>query len=231
MITGRLIGIGVGPGDPELMTMKAIKAIRSAPVIAYTSSKGRPSHARQIVAEHIAASAKEIKITLPLHPSPEITQSAFDEGASRISAELEIGRNVAVLCEGDPTIYGSFGPILKRLQQQYPVAIVPGVSIAMAASAASLHPLLVNHESLSIIPATLPDDELAIRLRTADHAIIQKLDGQMEKLRMVLGKLNLEEHALYIEHALDVSERIEPLAKLDDVDPSDFSVILVTKSR
>ena len=231
MITGRLIGIGVGPGDPELITIKAMKAIRSAPVIAYTSSKGRPSYARQIVAEHIAAAAKEIKITLPMHPSPEITQSAFDEGASRISAELEIGRNVAVLCEGDPMIFGSFGPVLERLQQQYPTEIIAGVSISMAAAAASLQPLLLDRESLSILPATLPEKELAIRLRTTDCAVIQKLGGHMEKLRLVLSDLNLAERALYIEHACDVGERVEPFTKLGDVDPPDFSTILVLKNR
>ena len=91
MITGRLIGIGVGPGDPELITVKALKAIRNAPVVAYISANGRPSMARQIAAEHIGPSAKEIKLTLPMHPSPEIAQSAYDEGASRISAELEQG--------------------------------------------------------------------------------------------------------------------------------------------
>jgi len=231
MITGRLMGIGVGPGDPELITIKAVKAIRSAPVIAYTSAKGRPSHARQIVAEHIAAAAKEIKIVLPIHPSPEVTQSAFDEGASRISAELEMGRNVAVLCEGDPMIHGSFGPILERLYPQYPVDVVSGVSMAMAAAAASFRPLMIGHESLSILPATLSEDELAIRLRTTDCAVIVKLEGQLEKLRAILDDLSLADHAHYIEHASDVGERVTPLSKLGDASPPGFSLMLVTKNR
>ncbi|MEZ5934592.1 MAG: precorrin-2 C(20)-methyltransferase [Alphaproteobacteria bacterium] len=229
MITGRLIGVGVGPGDPELITVKAVKAIRRAPVVAYVSANGRPSMARQIAAEHLGGSAKEIKVTLPMHPSPEIAQSAYAEGASRISAELEQGKDTAVLCEGDPLFYGSFGHLLGRLADQYPVEIVPGVSSVMAAAAAAQLPLAFGAEAFAVLPATMPEDVLAARLKAADAAVIMKLGRHMEKVRMVLQEQGLIERAIYVEHASGAGEKVEPLAALDHADAPYFSLILVTR--
>ena len=229
MITGRLIGIGVGPGDPELITVKALKAIRNAPVVAYVSANGRPSLARQIAAEHLGGSAKEIKITLPMHPSSEIAQSAYDEGASRISAELELGKDTAVLCEGDPMFYGSFGHILERLQTQYPIEIIPGVSSVMAAAAASQKPLVFGAECFSVIPATLPKEKLAARLEAADAAVVMKLGRHLEKVRGVIDELGYTERAIYVERVSSGSEKMMPLAELDHAETPYFSLILVTR--
>ncbi len=231
MITGRLIGIGVGPGDPELITVKAIKALRSAPVVAYISANGRPSMARQIAAEHIGASAKEIKVTLPMHPSPEIAQSAYDEGASRISAELEQGKDTAVLCEGDPMFYGSFGHILGRLHNQYPVEVVPGVSSVMAAAAAAEQPLVFGAEGFSVLPATMSEESLSTRLRATEAAVIMKLGRHIEKVRMVLENLGLVERAIYVERASGAEQKVVPFGELDRVDIPYFSLILVTRQR
>lgn len=229
MITGRLIGIGVGPGDPELLTVKAVKAIQAAPVIAYVSANGRPSLARQIAATSIAAGTKEIKLTLPMHPSPEIAQSAYDEGASRISADLELGKNVAVLCEGDPMFYGSFGQVLRRLGGHYPVEIIPGVSSVMAAAAAAAQPLVFGSESFSVLPATMPDDVLTARLKTADAAVIMKLGRHLEKVRAIIETLGLIDRAIYVERASAGNEKVMPLAELDHADTPYFSLILIAR--
>ena len=231
MITGRLIGIGVGPGDPELITVKALKAIRNAPVVAYISANGRPSMARQIAAEHIGPSAKEIKLTLPMHPSPEIAQSAYDEGASRISAELEQGKDTAVLCEGDPLFYGSFGHILARLHNQYPVEVVPGVSSVMAAAAAAEQPLAFSAEGFSVLPATMSEEKLTTRLKAVDAAVIIKLGRHVEKVRMVLESLGLVERSIYVERASSSEQKVVPLKDLDRIDIPYFSLILVTRQR
>lgn len=231
MITGRLIGVGVGPGDPELITVKAIKAIRNAPVVAYVSANGRPSMARHIAAEHLGGSAKEIKVTLPMHPSPEIAQSAYAEGASRISAELEQGKHTAVLCEGDPLFYGSFGHLLERLQGRYPVEIVPGVSSVMAAAAAAEQPLAFHADAFSVLPATIDEDALSARLKAADAAVIMKLGRHVEKVRKVLDQLGLTERAIYVERASSSTEKVLPLAELDHTDTPYFSLILVTRER
>jgi precorrin-2/cobalt-factor-2 C20-methyltransferase len=229
VITGRLIGIGVGPGDPELITVKAVKAIRNAPVVAYISANGRPSLARQIAAEHLGGSAKEIKITLPMHPSPEIADAAYGEGASRISAELEQGRNTAVLCEGDPLFYGSFGHLLERLEGQYPVEIVPGVSSVMAAAAAAEQPLAFGSDAFAVLPATMPEASLSARLQAADAAVIIKLGRHIEKVRTVLVDLGLAARAIYVERASAGSQKVIPLAELDHADTPYFSLILVPR--
>lgn len=231
MITGRLIGVGVGPGNPELITVKAIKAIRNAPVVAYISANGRPSLARQIAAEHIGASAKEIKVTLPMHPSPEIAQSAYDEGASRISAELEQGKDTAVLCEGDPMFYGSFGHLLGRLHDHYPVEIVPGVSSVMAAAAATEQPLAFGAEGFSVLPATMSGESLLAKLEAVDGAVIIKLGRHIDKVKTVLETLGLVDRAIYVERASAGDQRVMPLAELDSVDVPYFSLILLTRQR
>jgi len=229
VITGRLIGIGVGPGDPELITVKAVKAIRNSPIVAYVSANGRPSMARHIAAEYIAASSREIKITLPMHPSPEIAQSAYDEGASRISTELERGKDTAVLCEGDPLFYGSFSQIFQRLHNQYPVDIIPGVSSVMAAAAAAQQPLTFGPDAFAALPATMPEDLLKARLKAADSAVIIKLGRHLEKVRGVLESLGYVDRALYAERIGSPEEKIMPLAELDRADTPYFSLILVKR--
>ncbi|MEM7043128.1 MAG: precorrin-2 C(20)-methyltransferase [Pseudomonadota bacterium] len=231
MITGRLIGVGVGPGDPELITVKAVKAMRSAPVVAYVSANGRPSMARHIAAEHLAGPAKEIKITLPMHPSPEIAQSAYDEGASRISAELEQGKNTVVLCEGDPLFYGSFCYLLARLEAQYPVEIIPGISSVMAAAAAAQKPLALHAEGFSVLPATMPGELLEKRLAAADAAVIIKLGRHLEKVKSVLENLQFIDRAIYLERLGTADEKIIPLNDLTHADIPYFSLILVTRRR
>lgn len=231
MITGRLIGVGVGPGDPDLITVRAIKAIRNAPVVAYVSANGRPSMARHIAAEHLGGSAKEIKITLPMHPSPEIAAAAYGEGASRISAELEQGKHTAVLCEGDPLFYGSFGHLLERLRDRYPVEIVPGVSSVMAAAAAAEQPLAFHADAFSVLPATMPEDVLKTRLKAADAAVIIKLGRHVEKVRTVLDELRLIDRAIYAERVGGTEEKVVPLAELDRTEVPYFSLILVTRRQ
>lgn len=231
MITGRLIGIGVGPGDPELLTVKAVKAIRAAPVVAYISANGRPSMARQIAAEYMTGPAKEIKFTLPMHPSPEIARSAYDEGASRIGAELEQGRDVAVLCEGDPMFYGSFGHIIDRLGHQYPTEIVPGISSVMAAAAAARQPLAFGTESFVALPATMPEDLLAARLRSTSAAVIMKLGRHLQKIRTVLDHLEIVDRAIYVEHASSFKQKVIALADLDLDEAPYFSLIIVKRQH
>ncbi|MEM9441099.1 MAG: precorrin-2 C(20)-methyltransferase [Pseudomonadota bacterium] len=229
VITGRLIGVGVGPGDPDLITMKAIKVLRNAPAVAYISANGRPSMARYIAAQYLGGSAKEIKITLPMHPSSEIADAAYGEGASRISADLEQGRDVAVLCEGDPLFYGSFGHLLDRLRGKYPVEIVPGVSSVMAAAAAAEQPLAYAAEAFSVLPATMSEDGLSTRLKASDAAVIMKLGRHLEKVRSVLEKQGLMERAIYVERVTGPEQKVMPLSELDHADTPYFSLILVTR--
>ncbi|MDX1540992.1 MAG: precorrin-2 C(20)-methyltransferase, partial [Geminicoccaceae bacterium] len=189
MRSGRLVGIGVGPGDPELMTLKAVRAIGECPVVAFVSAGGRPSLARRIAATHIGADQREVNIALPMNLHPEIAQAAYDEGASRITAELEQGLDVALLCEGDPLLFGSFIQFLARIGPRYACRVIPGVTSVSAAAAAAQMPLVWRQRSLVVLPATLPVELLEDRLRHAEAAAILKVGRHLEAVRDVLARL------------------------------------------
>ena len=231
MITGRLIGVGVGPGDPELLTLKAVRVLHESPVVAYVSAGGRPSMARRIVAQHLMPGRREINLALPMQPLPELAQAAYDEGAARIGAELERGRDVAVLCEGDPFLYGSFAQLFERLGERYPTEVVPGVASFTAAAAAARTPLVGRTQTLMVLPATLPTDELAAHLARADAAAILKLGRHFSKVRELIVKLGLLERAIYVEHASAARERVVPLADLAVDEAPYFSLLLLPPGR
>ena len=228
MSTGRLIGIGVGPGDPELMTLKAVRHVGEAPVLAYVAAGGRTSLARRIAAPHIPAGKREINIALPMHPRPELAQAAYDEGASRLAAELEQDRDVAVLCEGDPLFYGSFVQLFARLGAQYRTEVVPGVISITAAAAAARMPLVWRDKTLSVLPATLPVDELRHRLGRADAAAVLKVGRHLAQVRAILDELGLMERAIYVERASGPDERVMSLLDLEgETEAPYFALILV----
>lgn len=230
MITGRLFGIGVGPGDPELLTLKAVRLLHESPVVAYVSASGRPSMARRIAAEHLPPGLLEINLALPMQPVPELSRAAYDEGASRIGAELEQGRNVAVLCEGDPLLYGSFGQLFSRLGGCYPTEIVPGVVSFTAAAAAARQPLIGGNDTFAVLPATLPKEALEAQLRRVDAAAILKIGRHLAKVRAAIAALGLLERAIYVEHATGQHERVVRLVDLGGDEAPYFSLILLPAS-
>jgi precorrin-2/cobalt-factor-2 C20-methyltransferase len=227
VITGRLFGIGVGPGDPELLTLKALRYLQAAPVVAYVAARGQPSIARQIAAPHLQPGQREINIALPMHPSPELAEAAYDEGASRIGAELERGRDVAVLCEGDPLLYGSFSQLLKRLAASYPTEIVPGIMSIAAAAAAARRPLAIRSDTLTVVPATVPMEALRARLAHSGSAAVLKLGRHLDKVRQVLGELDLLDRAIYVERASTTEQRILPLVDMKEASAPYFSLVLI----
>jgi precorrin-2/cobalt-factor-2 C20-methyltransferase len=227
VITGRLLGIGVGPGDPELLTLKALRYLQAAPVVAYVSARGLPSIARQIAAPHLQPGQREINIALPMHPSPELADAAYDEGASRIGTELERGRDVAVLCEGDPLLYGSFNQLLKRLVPFYPTEVVPGITSITAAAAAARRPLATRTDVLAVLPATLPMEALRARLSQVNAAAILKVGRHLDKVRQVLGALNLLDRAIYVEQVTTTEQRVMPLVDMKEMSAPYFSLVLI----
>ena len=227
MTTGRLLGVGVGPGDPELLTLKAVRVLQESPVIAYVSADGRPSMARQIAERHLAAGRREINLALPMERAPEIAQAVYDEAASRIGAELEQGHDVAVLCEGDPFLYGSFAQLFDRLGESYPTEVVPGVVSFTAAAAAARAPLVRRTQSLVVLPATLPKDALATHLAHVDAAVILKLGRHLSKVRELMADTGVLHRALYVEHASKERERVVRLVDLALEEAPYFSLILL----
>jgi precorrin-2/cobalt-factor-2 C20-methyltransferase len=229
-LPGQLYGIGVGPGDPELLTLKALRLLRAAPVVAYPAPETGPSFARGIVAQWLDPGKREIAIRFPMRPGPP-PAAIYDEAASRLAIVLDRGDDIAFLCQGDPLFYGSFAGIYVRLEPRYPVTIVPGVSSLTACAAAAGLPLVQRDAILSVIPATLAEDELTRRLAESEMAAVIKIGRHFAKLRRVLDGLGLLDHALYIERASLPNQRITPLAAVDAADVPYFAMALISRSE
>jgi len=227
-VTGRLIGVGTGPGDPQLVTRRAWALIEGARVIAYPAPDSGTSFARSIVAEAIAGDAVEIPMIVPMRPGRAPAQSVYDDAATAIGGHLAAGRDVIVLCEGDPLFYGSFMYLLVRLRDSYPVEIVPGVNSLSACAAAQAHPLVARSDVLTVLPGTLDDEALAAAIGAADAVAIMKIGRHMPRLRALVDRLGLTGHALYTSHASLPHERALALADAPDDAPY-FSMILIYK--
>jgi precorrin-2/cobalt-factor-2 C20-methyltransferase len=225
---GTAYGLGVGPGDPELITLKALKLLQRCPVIAYPAPETGDSLARRIVASHLAGRRPiEYAIRMPMEAARFPAEAVYDRAAAELGAHLAAGRDVAVLCQGDPFFYGSFMYLFARLATRFTVTVVPGVS-SLTACAAMLHwPLASRDDVLSVIPATLPEADLAARLAAIDAAAIIKLGRHLPKVRRVLAALGLADKARYIERATLPEQAIRPLdAVADDAAPY-FATVLV----
>ncbi|WP_353931520.1 precorrin-2 C(20)-methyltransferase [Okeanomitos corallinicola TIOX110] len=224
---GRLYGIGVGPGDPELLTLKALRLLRSASVIAYQSATDRESIARKIVSSYLPGNQVEVSYHLPRALEPEKAKSVYDQEIEPINEHLAAGRDVVVLCEGDPFFYGSFMYIFTRLSHQYQTEVVPGISSLMACPVSLGVPFTYYNDILTVLPATLPTEMLISQLLATDAAAIMKLGRHFAKVRDVLHQLGLQSRARYIERATTTEQRILPL---DEVKPEEvpyFSMIVI----
>ncbi len=225
---GKLIGVGLGPGDPELMTLKAHRLISGAAVIAYPTLAGGDSFARAIAAGFFREDVVEIAFDVPMQVSREPAQTAYDLGAARIRDALDLGQDVVLLCEGDPLFYGSFMYMQARLAGDYGVEVVPGVTSVSASSARLGLPLVARNEVLTVIPAPLDIDAIRVRILASDAVAIMKLGRHMPKIRALIDAMGLTPHAVYIERASLPAERSMPLCEAPENAPY-FSMILLTK--
>lgn len=227
-MTGVLYGLGVGPGDPELMTLKADRILRAAPVVAYPAPDTGPSFARQIVSETIRADQTEIPIIVPMRVERFPARQVYDDASHTIAGHLKCGRDVAVLCEGDPFFYGSFMYLYERLAGRFDCEIVPGVSSMMASAAALRRPLAARNDVLSVVPGPLADAEIESRLEAADAVAIIKIGRHFNRIVSLLERLNLVSCAGYLERVSLPEERILPLSEAGGRAPY-FSMILIYK--
>ncbi|MDQ4119769.1 MAG: precorrin-2 C(20)-methyltransferase [Actinomycetota bacterium] len=234
-MTGTLYGVGLGPGDPELTTLKAARLVRDADVIAYHSARHGRSIARRIAEPHLSGTAIEEALVYPVttettdHPGGY--QGAIDEfyaeAAERLAAHLDAGRDVVLLAEGDPLFYGSYMHMHKRLAGRFRTEVVPGVTSISAASAALGRPLVERDEVLTVLPGTLPVDELARRLADTDSAAIMKLGRTFRTVRDALDRAGRLDRARYVERATTDGQRT---GDVSDVDPDSvpyFAIALV----
>ncbi len=226
-MTGTLYGLGIGPGDPELITLKALRLLKAAPVLAYPAPEQGESLVRRIVAPHLDGAKTEVAIRMPLVAARFPAQQVYDRAAEELGAHLAAGRDVAVLCEGDPFFYGSFMYLFGRMAERFTVEVVPGVSSLTACAAVLGAPLAARNDVLTVVPAPLDEAALKARLGEAEAAAVIKLGRHFAKVRRVLDELGLAQHARYVEHATMDSQRILPLDAVAGDDVPYFSMILV----
>ncbi len=229
-MNGKLYGIGLGPGDPELMTLKAHRLIAAASVVAYPTLAGGDSFARSIAADIIPLAALEIKIDIPMTVAREPAQAAYDTGAAEIAKHLSQGQDVVVLCEGDPFFYGSFMYLFSRLSDRFETEIVPGVTSVTACAAVAKTPLSARNEVLTIIPGPLENTEMQTRIEAAGSVAIMKVGRHIGRIRTLLDDMGLSERATYVARASLPAQQVLPLARAPDPAPY-FSMILITKGQ
>ncbi|MCF2905762.1 precorrin-2 C(20)-methyltransferase [Octadecabacter sp. CECT 8868] len=227
-MTGILYGVGLGPGAPDLMTLRAARLIEAANVIAYPTLAGADSFARSIAADMISKDATEIVMDVPMTVDRAPAQAAYDKGAAQIAEALSDGKDVVCLCEGDPFFYGSFMYIHARLKDRFEVRVVPGVTSVTACAASSEQPLVARNERLTVLPGPMDEAELRDRIAGAEAVAIMKVGRHLPKIRTVIEDLGLTENATYIERATLPEQVVRPLAQAPEKAPY-FSMILLTK--
>lgn len=226
-MNGKAVGIGVGPGDPDLMTLKGARVLGTASVVAYPAPETGDSLARRIAAPHLRAGATEIAIRMPLSADRFPVEAVYDEAAAEIGKHLAASRDVAILCEGDPFFYGSFMYLFARLAREWPVEVVPGVSSLTACAAAAGVALAARSDVLAVLPAPLPDAVLRARLAESDAAAIIKLGRHLPRVRALLDEMGLAANARYVARATMADETAGPLSDAPASDAPYFSMILV----
>ena len=236
---GHLYGVGVGPGDPELLTLKALRVLKAAPVVAYFAAKGKKGNAFSIIEAHLSQEQTQLPLIYPVTTetlAPPLSYEAviadfYDTAASVIGEHLNAGRDVAVVCEGDPFFYGSYMYLHDRLALAFPVEVVPGVCSMLGGAAVLGTPLVYRNQSLSILSGVMTEDELKRKLADTDAAVIMKLGRNFDKVRRVLDELGLSTRALYVERATMPNQRVVPLAEVDPMSSPYFSLLIVPGQR
>jgi precorrin-2/cobalt-factor-2 C20-methyltransferase len=235
MSAGRLIGVGVGPGDPELLTLKAMRALGEADVIAHFAKAGNASHSRAIVAPHLRAEVAELPLYYPVTTEMptcsagyrDAINSFYDGAAATIAAHLEAGRVVAVISEGDPMFYGSYMHLHTRLAQRFSTEIVAGVTGMSGCWSAAGMPIAQGDDVFTVLPATLPEAELTRRLADADAVVVMKVGRHLPKLRRALARSGRLPRAIYVERGTMADAKMIPLAAKPDDEAPYFAVVLV----
>jgi precorrin-2/cobalt-factor-2 C20-methyltransferase len=232
---GTLVAVGLGPGDPELITLKALRALQSAGAIAYFAKAGNSSHAQKIAAAHLRPDVPQLPLLYPVtteldHKSDAYRDAIgafFDQSAATLARELDRGVNVAVICEGDPLFYGSYMHLHARLAPRYATQVIAGVTGMSGCWSSIGAPIAQGDDVLTVLPGTLDEADLARRIGDTDAAVIMKVGRNLPKVRRALAATGRLDGALYVERGTMNGARAMRLAdKADDVAPY-FAIVLV----
>ncbi|WP_084580924.1 precorrin-2 C(20)-methyltransferase [Sphingomonas azotifigens] len=234
MSMGTIHGVGLGPGAPDLLSVRADRLVRGARHVAYFRKAGRPGQARRIAEGMLRADAIELPMEYPVTTEIPVSDPRYNACLSAFYAECtdrlltlaEAGEDVVVLCEGDPFFYGSFMHLHTRLSGKAPVAVVPGITGMAGAWNATGQPITWGDDVLTIAMATLPEDELARRIRDTDALVVMKIGRNLAKLRRAVTAAGREAEAWLVEHAAMPEQRVTPLAEATSVTPY-FAILLI----
>jgi precorrin-2/cobalt-factor-2 C20-methyltransferase len=235
MTIGRLIGVGVGPGDPGLLTLNAIAALNAADVTAHFAKAGNASNARTIASKHFKPGVEELSLLYPVTTEipkedasyRETLRAFYDSAAASIAAHLDQAKVVAVIAEGDPLFYGSYMHLHVRLAPRYPTEVVAGVTGMSGCWSAIGKPIAQGDDVFTVLPGTLPEYELERRLADADAAVVMKIGRHLAKVRRALDRAGRLERAIYVERGTMTNAAVMPLIdKLDTYAPY-FAIVLV----
>jgi precorrin-2/cobalt-factor-2 C20-methyltransferase len=229
---GTLYGISVGPGDPELITLKGLRILKQASVVAFPAGvQGKPGIAQQIVDEWLGSHQVQLALTFPYVQDIAILTQAWQIAAQQVWQYLRLGQDVAFVCEGDVSFYSTFTYLSEMLQQLHPecvVQTVPGVCSPMAAASALGVPLTLRDQRLAVLPALYNVGELETILDWADVVVLMKVSSVYEKVWEVLHRRQLLEHACVVERAtLPEQEIYEDLRDRPTLKLPYFSLLIV----
>jgi precorrin-2/cobalt-factor-2 C20-methyltransferase len=217
------------------MTLKALRALRQADVIAHFAKAGHPSHSRAIIEQHLRTGIIELPLAYPMTTEVPKCSGAYrdalgdfyDRAAAEVARHLEAARVVAVICEGDPLFYGSYMHVHARLAARFPTEIVAGVTGMSGCWSAAGMPIAQGDDVFTVLPATLSEGELTRRLSEADAAVVMKVGRHLPKLRRALERSGRLPRALYVERGTTAAEKMIPLSAKPDNDAPYFAVVLV----
>jgi len=234
-MNARLLGIGVGPGDPGLVTLNAIAALQAADVVAHFAKAGNASNARNIAATHLKQGLEELPLFYPVTTEiprqdaayREALRVFYDSAAEAVAAHLDQGKVVAVIAEGDPLFYGSYMHLHVRLSPRYPTEIIAGVTGMSGCWSAVGTPIAQGDDVFTVLPGTLPEYELERRLADTDAAVVMKIGRHLAKVRRALERAGRLDRAIYVERGTMANASVMRLVdKLDTFAPY-FAMVLV----
>ncbi len=230
---GCFYGVGVGPGDPELLTVRAHRLLQEVGVICFTQlDNGAPSYALGVVDGLLSGWVQTLPISIPSDDSP-VSEATWREAAERISARLREGQDVAFITEGDPMLYSEFPHLIEHVGAELDgvtVEVVPGVPSVMAAAASAGVPLVGQGQRLAILPAVYGIDDLREAITNYDTIVLMEIDRNLIQALANLEGLGLAGHAIYVRQASTASERvIHDISKLTAEDLDYFSLLIIKR--
>ncbi|NOD83968.1 MULTISPECIES: precorrin-2 C(20)-methyltransferase [unclassified Ruegeria] len=235
MKMGTIYGVGLGPGDPDLMSVRADRLLRNAKHVAYFRKPGRSGQARKIVNGMIPEGAVEFPMEYPVTTEIPVTDPRYNEllaafyenCTAHLKALSEQGEDVVVLCEGDPFFYGSFMHLYNRLRDEAPVEVVPAITGMSGAWTATGDPITWGDDVLTVLVGTLPEETLAERMALTDALVVMKIGRNIDKVKRALKTAGLYDRAWIVEYAQMPNQTVTKLSEACEKITPYFSIIVV----